>query len=367
MKKRLFLFLFVLFLWAPLSSLPGQEYFYHSQTLEPLSRESVRRALETQNEFFSESQPVKLRLESDFSFIKETKDDKAKQEARLQVQVSDSILMQCLVEIRPRGKSRLAYCHFPPLKIDFTESFLRITNLRPFQKVKMVAKCRSPQVFEEYVLTEFLIYKLYNIVTPLSFRARLARITFVDTGPNQEEWTDFGFILEETDAVANRFGLEETEKLATRIEQDHALYLSMFQYMIGNTDWHVPSGHNVKYLHDPDGGERSSFLLPYDFDVCGMVKANYALPRSELKQTRIRDRRFIGFTPSEEKLEEVISFYQEHRSAFYRILSEFEYLSDKKKKDLEKYLDRFYSILEDPETARKVFIQDCTPYNWKKI
>ncbi len=367
MKKGLLPFFLVLILLAPAPFLLGQEYFYHLQSQESLTRETVIRALETQNGFFSESEPVVLHLESDFTHIKETKDEKNKQEARLHLQVSDSIEMQCLVEIRPRGKSRLAYCHFPPLKIDFTESFLRVTNLSPFEKVKMVTKCRSPQVFEEYVLTEFLIYKLYNVVTPLSFQARLARITFVDTGPNQEEWTDFGFILEETDALAQRMGLEETEKIASRIEQDHALYLSMFQYMIGNTDWHVPSGHNIKYFHDPMRGEQSSFLVPYDFDVCGMVEANYALPRSELQQTRIRDRRFIGFTPSEEKLEEVIAFYREHKSDFYRIVFEFEYLSAKKKKDLEKYLDRFYTILEDPGMVRKVFIQDCTPYNWKKI
>lgn len=349
-----------------MSFLLAQEYFYRSHDREPLSRNSAVRALKEQRNFFSESQPVILRLESNFTLIKETKDDKDKQEARLQMEVSDSMVMECLVEIRPRGKSRLAYCHFPPLKIDFSESLLRVTNLSSFEKVKMVTKCRSPQVYQEYVLTEFLIYKLYNVVTPMSFRARLARITFVDIGPNQEEWTDLGFILEETDAIAQRLGLEETEKIATRIEPDHALYLSMFQYMIGNTDWHVPSGHNVKFFRDPDQEEYSSFIIPYDFDVCGMVKANYALPRSELKQTRIRDRRFIGFTPTYEKLEEVIAFYQEHRSDFYRILSDFEYLSEKKKKDLEKYLDRFYATLEDPERVRRVFIQDCTPFNWKK-
>ena len=47
---------------------------------------------------------------------------------------------------------------------------------------------------------------------------------------------------------------------------------SVFQYMIGNFDWHITRLHNVKMFSD----EENHFMLPYDFDYSGFVNAHYA-------------------------------------------------------------------------------------------
>ena len=43
-------------------------------------------------------------------------------------------------------------------------------------KLKLVMPCRD----DEYVIREWLIYKLYNLVTPKSFRTRLVRVMMED-------------------------------------------------------------------------------------------------------------------------------------------------------------------------------------------
>jgi len=342
----------------------AQEIFYNHHTLERLSLERGDMELDQVNDFYADPDPVIIRLETDLTHLKDNKEEKDNQSAVLHVRFTDSVSMRCEVKVRPRGKSRLEYCFLPPLKIDFTESGLQATNLRQLEKVKLVSKCRRNDLYEDYVLSEFLAYKLYHVITPVSFRARLAKITFVDTGDNGNEWTDYGFIIEETDAVARRVNLRETEGLKGEISEEHALTLSMFQYMIGNIDWHVPTGHNVKYFLDPTRGEKVARVIPYDFDLSGMVKANYAAPRPELSQTSSRQRRFIGFTPDEELLDRTISLFQDKRTDLYRVIEEFDPMPDKNKKDLVKYLDSFYKIIDDPKKARKCFIEECIGFNW---
>jgi len=49
--------------------------------------------------------------------------------------------------------------------------------------------------------------------------------------------------------------------------------MTMFQYLIGNTDWSVPKLHNIKLLyHDSLASVK---LVPYDFDFCCFVNPPY--------------------------------------------------------------------------------------------
>jgi len=57
------------------------------------------------------------------------------------------------------------------------------------------------------------------------------------------------------------------------VEQDQLLFMSLFQYMIGNTDYSIVALHNVIMLDDAKGVRRT---VPYDFDYSGLVNAHYA-------------------------------------------------------------------------------------------
>ncbi len=82
--------------------------------------------------------------------------------------------------------------------------------------------------------------------------------------------------------MARRNGCEilEVERIPQERTNRHKInVLSVFQYMIGNTDWSVRALHNVVLLkEDPTA---LPIVVPYDFDWCGLVNAPYAVPAEQ--------------------------------------------------------------------------------------
>ena len=68
----------------------------------------------------------------------------------------------------------------------------------------------------------------------------------------------------------------------------------MFQFMIGNTDFSVAYQHNGKLLY-----ANKNHPLPYDFDLCGLVDASYAIVNSRLGIKSVKDRKYRGFKRDE--------------------------------------------------------------------
>ena len=58
--------------------------------------------------------------------------------------------------------------------------------------------------YERYIYTEYVIYPAYNVLTDLSFRARPARVTYVDTSGDDDTFTSNAFILEHKSQMAAR-------------------------------------------------------------------------------------------------------------------------------------------------------------------
>ena len=72
----------------------------------------------------------------------------------------------------------------------------------------------------------------------------------------------------------------------------------VFQYLIGNTDWSLVTADTEEHCcHNIDlfelGGH--TLLVPYDFDLAGLVDASYAKPDPEIKIRSVRTRRYRGY------------------------------------------------------------------------
>ena len=65
---------------------------------------------------------------------------------------------------------------------------------------------------EKLILREFLVYKIYNLFTPMSFRVRLLRINYNDTRGKIKRYTQYGFLIEDVDDVTKRNNCREVEK-----------------------------------------------------------------------------------------------------------------------------------------------------------
>jgi hypothetical protein len=59
--------------------------------------------------------------------------------------------------VTTRGRSRLALCDFPPLRLDFKKKDAAGTLFAGQKKLKLVTRCKRKSAYAEYVKAEFLI------------------------------------------------------------------------------------------------------------------------------------------------------------------------------------------------------------------
>jgi hypothetical protein len=266
------------------------------------------------------------------------------------------------IKLSVRGKTRAnpKICSFPPIKVNFKKKQVKGTLFDGQNKLKLVTHCNDRTINEEYILREYMVYKLHQLTTPYSFKVRLCRITYIDTNGKFEDKEHYGFLIEDIDDLAARFDMEEFDRIL--LNQD-AFYRSeldklvLFQYMIGNLDWSVPRQHNFKLIY---GNEiQAPVAIPYDFDYCGMVYTNYAKPPPDINVSSVRMRNFRGFCRAPGTYEAVAREFIELKPAFYELYTSSEYLSEKSIDLSVKYLDSFFEILADEKEFNKKIVTAC--------
>jgi len=267
------------------------------------------------------------------------------------------------IKIKTRGEYRRLRlgCDVPPIKLNFKKGAVENTLFSGQDKIKLVTHCRSRRrAFEQFVLEEYLVYKTYNILTDSSFQVRLARITYEDTAGERDPVTRYGFLIEDEDLLAERLGewmMDRGHVHPEDADRELMTLLSVFQYMIGNTDWNVPSMHNIRLVFiDP---KRPPLAVPYDFDMSGMVAASYASPNPKWRLDSVRERLFLGYCRSDEKFSAVFNRFNEKRDEIYALWRDFELLERKYRDRVLSYLDSFYDTINSPRRVRRAFLREC--------
>ncbi|MDE5419346.1 hypothetical protein L3049_15205 [Labilibaculum sp. DW002] len=278
---------------------------------------------------------------------------------RLSYFVGDTIVSM-IVELKTRGNFRKdrSICAFPPLKIKFNQAESSYTIFHDQKKLKMVTHCqnRNPR-FEQMLIQEYLIYKAYNIFTPESFKVRLAKITYKDSKNSVKPVTKLTFFIEDFEKMAERNG--KIPRYDKKIHQDHTLInkitkLAVFQYMIGNTDWGVPTLHNIKLISKTPKSRTS--CVPYDFDWASLVNAPYAIPNEKLNIESIHERLYRGYKRSAKDLEYIFREFRMKKENLYKLYQNCSYLSEKELERSLNYFDEFYELIDDPKQINREFI-----------
>lgn len=209
------------------------------------------------------------------------------------------------IRLSPRGITRLSKdtCQFPPLRVDFAGAPPASSPFAGQRRLKLVTHCRTSESFQQHVLLEYAVYRLYNQLTPQSFRARLAEIDYVEDN-GKPVASRFGFFIEDLGDVARRNGQKEARVgqrvPVTTLAPADAARFGVFQYLIGNLDWAMQAGpegdtccHNSRLTSAT--GNPPYTTVPYDFDFSGLVDAPYATPPELIKVSSVRVRRYRGF------------------------------------------------------------------------
>lgn len=217
-------------------------------------------------------------------------------------------------------------------------------------------------MFEQYLLKEYLVYRLYNQLTEKSFKVRLTRITYVDSVKKNKKVTRFAFFIEDKKRMAQRNNgkVDETEFKYWRLKnKEDQMLLSVFQFLVGNTDWSIPGRHNVKIIKV--GKEEALYAVPYDFDMSGFVNAHYARPHKKIqhKIKKVSTRLYRGFCREQVEFDPVIARFRAQKAALYAVCNDFPHLAPKPKKSITRYLDAFFDIIENPRKVKKYLVDNC--------
>lgn len=266
------------------------------------------------------------------------------------------------VEVKTRGHSRklLNNCSYPPLLLHFINpEQLKNSMFSEQNKMKLVMPCKG----DEYVVKEWLVYKLYNLFTPLSFKARLVKVKLEDDSQKPKNIPSFyGILLEEEKQLAKRNHLVAITRNTNPKNTDKETFLQMavFEYMIGNTDWSVQYQQNIKLMAKDSLG--ISYTLPYDFDHSGFVSAPYAKPAEELEMSTIRERRYRGFCmPDLKGFDKTLTKFNSLKTDIYQLVTNCKLLDAKNIKNTIQFLDDFYITINNPKMWQKDFAYPCDP------
>ncbi len=273
------------------------------------------------------------------------------------------------LELRARGHYRRQedICDVPPIRLNFRKKQVEGTEFAGQDKLKLVTHCQNRrEQYEQYVLREYLAYRIFNILTDRSFRARLLRVTYVDTDGENETSTHYGILLEDDDLLAERLGVQVLEVPYTRVsdlDPAYAALVSVFQYMIGNTDYSLIRGekneaccHNIVLLAQDSGGH---LAVPYDFDFSGLVDAPYAGPNPKLRIRRVTQRLYRGPCAFNAHLEAALAGARERQAAVMELVASLEGLDERSRERVAKFLGKFYEDTADARFVHDHIVTEC--------
>lgn len=272
------------------------------------------------------------------------------------------------IKVRVRGKSRLEICQFPPLRLNFKKGSVSGTVFAGQDKLKLVTHCNLSRYAESDVLEEYAAYRILNELTELSYRVRLLKIHYVDTGGKIAglETPHYGFVIEPVEHLAERNQGAPVEKPGVALkwlEPQYAALVYVHQYLIGNTDWSLAVPRDQEFCcHNVSLIEIDSLLnpVPYDFDMSGLVNARYAAPDEDLTRiSRVTQRLYRGYCTDEEILRDTLHLIQENRGDIIKIINELPLLTRKKKDQKIDYLEKAFKAAEKEERLINKFESGC--------
>ena len=271
------------------------------------------------------------------------------------------------VLLEPRGITRRQrdVCQFPPLRVTFNQPPPADSVFAGQKRLKLVSHCRAAEGFQNYVLLEYAAYRLYNSLTPLSFRARLAQIEYRDTA-GQPITTRYGFFIEDADDVARRNGMQEArvgERFpVSRLSPTDAARFAIFQYMIANLDWAMqagPAGDTCCHNSRPITSGGPLIPVPFDFDFSGMVNAPYATPPSAVNVSSVRQRRYRGLCRHNSEAKALFAQFRSQQTAVSQILSSVPGLERGARDRAIGFLGGFFKDIATDEQAESKILRNC--------
>jgi hypothetical protein len=314
---------------------------------------------------FRDTVPVEVTLVTDLRTVLRDRDSTKFQPhpATLTYRLPDGESKTFPVTLRARGHFRrqARNCSFPPLKLEFERAAARGTLFQGNDEMKITTNCRPGNAeYEQYVLSEYALYRAYQIVSPRHFRTRLARITYHDSAGRENDVVSWAFFVENDKEVAKEFRLKVQDTpgaLFRDVDPEQLAITSLFEYFVANTDWSVSGLHNIALMRDSLG---TLFPLAYDFDWSGAVNARYAFPDARLNIRTTTTRLYRGPCLPLEEWQPVFQRFTAARPRIEAMYAAIPAMDPRRLRSTLNFLGEFYQTIADPRQARNATTNGCS-------
>lgn len=269
------------------------------------------------------------------------------------------------IRVRVRGNSRLRVCDFPPLRLNFSEEDTQGTVFEGQDKLKLVTHCRSRTKTQSDAIQEFVAYRIFNLLSEVSYKVRLLRFSYKDTDKPEKRIERYGFLIESQKELADRTNgkIVKVSGVSLRsIDENHAPLVYIFQYLIGNTDWSFAKSEDDEFCcHNGDLIEIDSkrYYIPYDFDLAGLVDAAYAYPDPALPIRKVTQRMYRGYCASRDELQTALAVIRAKKDEILGVIVSVPGLAETDRADSINFLGRFFARAENEEGLLRSFERQC--------
>lgn len=310
---------------------------------------------------FGSDTPLTMTIRTDLrALLRDRGENRKDHEGIARLARADGGVDSAAVELRTRGifRRRPSVCAFPPLRLSVGRRAGAGTPFEGERRIKLVTHCRNTDQYEQYVLQEYLIYRAYALLTDLSLRTRLARITYEDAAGREKPVTRYAILIEDERRLAERHRMRVVKDTGTpiaRLDPPRTVFMAVFQYFIGNTDWSIRALHNIMLLTDSAG---RLMPVPYDFDWAGVIATRYAQPDTSLPIRSVKERLYAGYCGPPEDFDPIFARFREQRAAI-EALYDLEPLERGEREQARKYYAEFFRLIDDPQRVRREMLRIC--------
>lgn len=353
MKKLVFVLILV-FLGLPIQEVSSQE----DPGMESASPDIP---------FFDDDRPLTIQLEFSTKKIKAETNDSTYVASMFSYKLDDASWDSIKIKIRARGHFRKKNCYYVPLKLKIGKSRVRGTIFEGNRKMKLVSPCLREMDNNDYLLKEYLAYKLFEVISPYHLKTRLASFEFIEEkGERRKKHQLLAILIEDMDQLAERFNGREMKKRVHPLQQDHltSLQNEMFQYLIGNTDFSSRSLHNEQLLY----ADNKYIPIPYDFDMSGLVNASYAtisgMQNMKGSIASVTERVYKGYDRDDLLLQQVRQDYIAHKAELFAVVDALEasFNNPRRFDEAREYLRGFFEVMEDEKKFQRRIINKTRTY-----
>jgi len=310
---------------------------------------------------FQSQEPLTLKLKLSIKDVKKNTNDSTYMKSMLYYKNNSEAWDSLQIDLRARGNNRRENCYYVPLRLKFKKSITKETPFVGNKKLKLVLPCLLEANNDDYVVKEYMAFKLYEIVSPIHFKTRLANIDFIEEKGKRTKENDMkGFLIEDIDNVAERLNGNEIKRRILPLQQDDLASVrnSFFQYMIANTDFSTTYNHNGKLLFV----DKKIVPVPYDFDMSGLVNTSYAVVSNiqniNLDIEEVTERAYKGYKRDFKVFEQVRKEFIDNKAKMFEVIDGLEkYFLDKRQfSNARSFIGDFFEILLDDKRFKRYIL-----------